>query len=127
MFDLKRTYGDDSKERQVAAGEEIGEEGMILRGILEKDPHNVDANHLMGIIAGERGDYELAARHISEAINQDSGRPMCHFNLGLAMLGAGHRDKALAAFEQAIRLAPNFVAMSGFHSQWCAPDHWAPQ
>jgi len=35
MYDLKRTYGDDSKERSVAAGEEIGEEGMLLRGILE--------------------------------------------------------------------------------------------
>ena len=87
----------------------LDEAAAITTDILGKSPLNVEAHHLMGVIAGARGDYELATLHLVKAIDQDPGQPMCHFNLGLAMQGAGRLDKALVAFEQAIRLAPNLA------------------
>jgi predicted O-linked N-acetylglucosamine transferase (SPINDLY family) len=85
-----------------------------LRMILDDNSEQVDANHLLGVIAGIRGDYDLAETLISKAISHGPPQALCHFNLGLAMYGGGRLGKALAAFDQAILLEPD---QADFHNR----------
>ena len=76
----------------------------LLRRILDANPVHVDANHLLGVIAGMRGDFDLAEALISKAITHGPPQALCHFNLGLAMFGGGRLKEALAAFDEGILL-----------------------
>jgi len=88
---------------------QLDEAEVLAQRVLDKSPDYVDATHLLGVIAGNRGEYDLADRLISQAIRNDPDhRPMLHFNLGLALYAGGRLKGALASFDQAIRLAPDF-------------------
>jgi len=80
----------------------------IYRELLEKDPRNADARHLLGTVAYQRGDFHGAAGHIREAIRMARWVPQFHNNLGLVLQGLGRIEEALASFQEAVRLAPAY-------------------
>lgn len=80
----------------------------IYRELLEKDPRNADARHLLGMVAFQRGDCQGAAGHIREAIRMARWVPQFHNNLGLVLQGLGWNEEALASFQEAARLAPAY-------------------
>jgi len=89
---------------------QLAEAETIAQELLGMYPNHVDANHLLGVIAGNRGEYDLADRLISRAINDSPDQqPMCHFNLGLAMYAGGRLRESLASFDQALQIAPDFA------------------
>lgn len=85
----------------------LTEAETLFERILRANPDHADANHLLGVIAIQRGQYGLAARQIAKAIQQSPRAAMLHNNLGYALYMAGHLNEALSAFEQAVRLDPN--------------------
>lgn len=81
----------------------------LYRGILNENPENADAWHLLGMLFYEAGQHVAAASHIAKAIRLEPGIPMFHNNLGNVMLAIGRPEKAVYCYEQAIRCRPDFA------------------
>jgi len=75
--------------------------------ILDVDPNNADALHLLGVIAHQLGKNELAVQLIDKAL---TGRPDfagALFNRGLALQALQRYDEALAGYTEALTMLPN--------------------
>jgi predicted O-linked N-acetylglucosamine transferase (SPINDLY family) len=100
---------------RLAAGLEHHQSGRldqaeeVYRELLRMNPRNADAYHLLGMVAFQRGDCQVAAGHIREALRIARWVPQFHNNLGLVLEGLGQRQEALASFQEAVRLAPAYA------------------
>jgi predicted TPR repeat methyltransferase len=81
----------------------------LYRQVLELDPVQFDALHLLGVIARQQGDGPTAIALISRAIAIDGAQAKAHCNLGVALLDAGRADDALASHERAIALQADYA------------------
>jgi protein O-GlcNAc transferase len=82
---------------------------------LEREPRHFDALHLSGIAAGQLGDLAAMAAMIGDAATVQPGNPLVHFNHGAALERLARADDALAAFDRAIALKPDYA--EAYHSQ----------
>ena len=57
--------------------------------VLEVDPDHADANHLLGVLAGQNGNPTRAVAMISRAIKAVPRQPIYHNNLGNMFSDAG--------------------------------------
>ncbi|WP_353256394.1 tetratricopeptide repeat protein, partial [Hyphomonas sp.] len=87
----------------------LEEAATLYSKILEADPRHADANHLLGVIAFQLGRNEVAADLIGMAIAANRSNPAFHSNLGNALNGMGRLDDALAAYDRALRLRPDYA------------------
>ena len=71
------------------------------RPLLTPEEHND-----LGVAYQARGDVELAIREYRRALAQDPDFIRAWTNLGNANLELGRTDEAIAAYEQALRIAP---------------------
>jgi predicted O-linked N-acetylglucosamine transferase (SPINDLY family) len=85
----------------------------VYRRVLEFDPRQPDALHLLGVIAHQRGQWVDAARLIGAAIQLDETHATYHANLGHALLAQGAADAALAHYRRAVALAPDSADAQG--------------
>ncbi len=76
----------------------------LLREVLQVDPRNPDALHLLGLAALENGDNKEAARLIKRAIKANPAVDFYHENLGKALFESGHYRDAIAALKRAVAL-----------------------
>ena len=76
--------------------------------IIGVDSVHADANHLLGVIAYQRGDLETAQQLISQAIKSDPRQPQFHSNLGNILQDQERFDEAIASYEKAIAINPEF-------------------
>jgi predicted TPR repeat methyltransferase len=81
----------------------------LYRQVLELDPRQFDALHLLGVIARQQGDVTAAIGLISQAIAVDAAQANAHCNLGVALLDAGRAEEALASHERAIERNPAYA------------------
>lgn len=87
----------------------LGEAEGIYRQILAREPGNVDALHLLGVIALEMGKLDVAIELIGRAVAVKPEFAQGHYNLGNAFLKSGQAEKAAGAYRRAIELKPDFV------------------
>lgn len=80
----------------------------LYRQILQHDPHNADANHLMGVLMQQMGKYKEAIKYISRAITIQSQQPLFHNNLGIVLGLEGRNQEALQAFDRAVHFSPEY-------------------
>lgn len=85
----------------------------LYRAIIEKDPANADAVHLLGVLAHQRGEHVAATELIKRAIALRPNVAMFHSNLGEALRAHGQVEAAIHAYETAIRLRPDFADAYG--------------
>ncbi len=85
----------------------------IYRQVLEIDPDQAEANHLLGAIACQDGRYEIAVQLISKSILITPDIAEYHSNLGAALEKLGRLDNAAASFHRAIALKPDFADAHG--------------
>ena len=78
------------------------------RKILARDPQCVDALHLLGVIAHQVGQHELAVELIGRAAALAPDTPAIHSNLGEAYRHLHRLDAAVANFHRALTLQPDF-------------------
>lgn len=81
----------------------------LAEGILEKSPNHADANHLLGYIAGSRGQYELAARLINCALRNNPKELSYYLSLGLILQKTGRLEDSLRVYDNAIKLDPSSI------------------
>ncbi|MFV3076127.1 tetratricopeptide repeat protein [Niveispirillum fermenti] len=81
------------------------------RAILAREPGHADAHHLLGVLLGEKGEYEAAATHIRRALALAPKAAAFHHNLGLVLRQAGRLPEALEALTQATSLLPDDASL----------------
>jgi len=79
----------------------------LYRQILSRHPNNVDALHLLGVLAGQAGRPDAAVELISRAIQLKPNHPDFHNNLGLACKTLGRLEPAIESYRRALALKPN--------------------
>jgi tetratricopeptide (TPR) repeat protein len=79
----------------------------LYEGVLRIDPGHHDALHLLGVIAYETQDHDLAVRLICQALQTYEPNPAAHANLGLALQALERNEEALACFDRAVALDPS--------------------
>src|SRR5271154_991341 len=77
--------------------------------ILRQDPGNVDAIHLLGVLALQGKAPESAVQLISAAIRKKPEVAVFHYNLAEAYEALGKKDEALAEYLRATDLNPDYI------------------
>lgn len=86
------------------------EEGLALaRRILQRSPNNAQAHHIAALCQLQAGDAVRAEFGARRAIALDATRPDFFNTLGLTLAGQKKYDEALAAFERAAALVPDWA------------------
>lgn len=80
---------------------------QIYRAVLEADPHQVDALHLLGVLTYQLGHYEQASVYMSRAVRLRPEFAEGHINLAAVLQAQGKLADARACYEQALRLRPD--------------------
>jgi tetratricopeptide (TPR) repeat protein len=78
----------------------------IYRRILEGDPNNPHALHLLGVLASQVGQNDSAVEYIRRAIAQNPTAAQYQCNLGAALVTAGRIEEAIETYQRALLLQP---------------------
>jgi predicted TPR repeat methyltransferase len=81
----------------------------LYRRVLEINPRQFDALHLLGVIERQRGAPARAVELIEEALRVDPQQARAHSNLGAALQDLGRTEAALASYEAALRIDPAYA------------------
>jgi predicted O-linked N-acetylglucosamine transferase (SPINDLY family) len=87
----------------------LDEAEALYRQALAQDPQSLDALHLLGVVALQRGAAEEAVELISRALAGNAANLPAHNNLGLAFAAQGKRSEAVSAFLAALALKPDYA------------------
>jgi protein O-GlcNAc transferase len=77
------------------------------RAALEADPGNLDAEHMLGVIALQRGQPEEALLHFERVVARMPESAAAHNSLGEAQRRLGRGEAALASLSRAVELDPH--------------------
>jgi tetratricopeptide (TPR) repeat protein len=80
---------------------------VSLKQLEHKIPGMALKEQRKGRAALEKGDYQVARKHLEDALNIDSQFAGAHNDLGVVMGKSGHTDQAIPEFRKAIDLTPN--------------------
>jgi protein O-GlcNAc transferase len=95
--------------RQHHQAGRLTEAEVIYRQILDREPNHDDVLHLLGVIAHQVGNNQLAVDLINRAIALNSTAAIYHNNLGLALMGQNQTTAAIAAYQAALQLKPDYA------------------
>ncbi|MGF7175148.1 tetratricopeptide repeat protein [Azospirillum doebereinerae] len=84
----------------------LAEADALYRRILEADPENAPALHLLGVLAAQCNAFEAAAELIGQAIRQDAGVADYHRHHAMALDRLGRTEEAARSYAAAAELAP---------------------
>jgi predicted O-linked N-acetylglucosamine transferase (SPINDLY family) len=104
----------------------------LYRHLLHHDAAHADAWHLLGVLASQRGQPELALHYIGQALTLRPSVAPFHLNRGVALQALGRLDEAVASFRQALALRPDWAeahnnlanALHSLGQREAAIDHW---
>ena len=95
-------------EQRRQAGR-LAEAEQLARRVLEAEPGNAEAYHLIGIIAHQSGNLAHAIEHVRRACALAPGVALFHANLGEMCRLAGRPLEAIASGERALALQPDYA------------------
>jgi len=81
----------------------------VYNEVLRRQPGHFDALHRLGVLAAQTGQKERAAELFRRTIKLNGRIPAVHRNLGLALFELKRYKEALASFDKAIALKPDYV------------------
>ncbi|MBF0588275.1 MAG: cobalamin-dependent protein [Magnetococcales bacterium] len=84
----------------------LAEAEGIYRQVLAVEPHQLDALHLLGVLAIGQGRFAEAVGCFRSLVTSQPERGGAWCNLGLSLQRLGRREEALEAFRQAMAVAP---------------------
>ncbi len=87
----------------------LHEAEAIYRQILQADPKQPDALHLLGVVAHQAGHDESAVELIGRALAVNPRHADAHYNLGNALLRMGRAKDAADSFRKAVKIKSGFV------------------
>jgi len=84
----------------------LGQAEEIYRRILNAEPRDAEALHLLGTVHIQRGNPQAAVEHLQQAIAEDGSQADYHNHLGVALAGAKEWEPAIECFQRAAELDP---------------------
>lgn len=87
---------------------ELQKAGMLCREVLAKEPDNLDALHLYGLVCRHGSDFAAAVTYISQVVERAPNHPVLRNNLGDAMRHAGNLEGAEKQLLSALELKPDY-------------------
>ena len=81
----------------------------MYQQILNKNPDQIDALHLLGVIAKQEERPEKAVNLITRALQLKPDFAEAHNNLGEALRALGRNKEALASYQKSVALKPEYV------------------
>jgi tetratricopeptide (TPR) repeat protein len=106
MFDTQQAL---KRGRELHQAGRLNDAEGVFRQILAVDPNHADGLHLLGVMAHQRGHYELAVDLIGKAIDRNGAVADFHCNFGSALHALGRMSDAEAHYRRAITLNPTHV------------------
>ena len=82
---------------------------QLYEQILALWPQHGQSLHLLGLIALQNNQFDVAADLIGRAVKLVPDSPEAHANLGAALQGLGRSEEALACLRQSIALKPTYA------------------
>ena len=79
----------------------------ILKRILQADPKNLPALHILGLIKISQSSYGEAIQYLTSAVRIDPNDASLHYNLAKALSDIGNDKDALIHHKRAVALSPN--------------------
>ena len=86
----------------------LDEAEAAYRALLEVDPAQLQAMHLLGVVAQQRGRDAEGIELIQRALDLGLQLPSAWSNLGLGQARLGRNEQALTSFAQALTLQPDY-------------------
>jgi tetratricopeptide (TPR) repeat protein len=86
---------------------DLGRTERLCAGVLEHQPDNFDALHLLGLLNFRRQRMVEALHFLAAALKADSTSSDAMSNLGLALHATGRFDEAVSSFHDALKLVPD--------------------
>jgi Tfp pilus assembly protein PilF len=86
----------------------------LYRQVLQADPGHALAWHLLGVVAAQVGQHDLAAQYIGYALQLQPVYPEAHSNLGNVLREQGKLEEAEASCRAALRINPDYVPAHNF-------------
>jgi len=80
----------------------------IYQRVLDADPNDPDALHLLGTLYHQRGDHQAAIEHIQSSLEK-LPRAVAYYNLANALRDAARCDEAISAYQRAVELDPHLA------------------
>ncbi|HTV48193.1 MAG TPA: tetratricopeptide repeat protein [Phycisphaerae bacterium] len=108
MPDLTIQQAFDLALRYHQAGK-LAEAEAIYRQLVAQQPDNADALHLLGAVAHQMGNNQLALELMERSIAINPSASFFHNNLGLVLKSLGHLERAQKSFCTAIDLKPDYA------------------
>jgi len=88
---------------------QLPEAESLYQQILQNDPDQPMALHMLGVVAHQMGKNDNAVSFITKALAINPDDAEAHSNLGTAFEHLGQFDKAVASYRQALVLKPDFA------------------
>ena len=82
---------------------------QLYRQILAVQPEHADAIHLLGVVASQVGQHELAVQYIARAIRLKNSVAAFHNNLAEAYRALHKIPEAVACYRRALELKPDYA------------------
>ncbi len=79
------------------------------QAVLNRDPANAEANHLLGVICFQQGDNAVARDLLARASASPAATPEMHNNYGGVLDALGDSEGAVEAFNRALAARPNYA------------------
>lgn len=79
----------------------------MFRALLQKYPADFDLLHLLGVVQGQRGNFEAAIALIEQALRTAPDNAAAYSSLGNCFKGLNQHERALASYERALALRPD--------------------
>src|SRR5262249_12449398 len=81
----------------------------VCRQILLADPRQANTLNLLGLIAYQRGQPDIAINYMTRAIEANPSLAQIHANLGLVYEAVGKLQEAVACCQRALSLEPDYA------------------
>jgi tetratricopeptide (TPR) repeat protein len=88
---------------------EFGKAEKILLQITTREPNNLNANHMLGIVSTELNKFEQAEKFFKTSLSIDARYPPLYKDYGTFLTRTKQFDRAIEQFNIALRLFPNFA------------------
>jgi len=88
---------------------DLAEATRLYKAVIADDPLQPDALHMLGVIARQQGNNELALKLIEVALGQRPAMPLAWHNRSMVLRILGRSAEALQSAEQAVALDPNMA------------------
>jgi predicted TPR repeat methyltransferase len=95
---------------QLHQSGEFTQAEKLYQKIIRKDPKRAEVFHLLGILAGQQGRFELALSWVKAALKLQPSSASFHNSMANIQRNLGHTQEAIVHFEKALEIQPESAA-----------------